>query len=330
MRLLIIQTAFLGDVVLATSIVERLKNTYPDIIIDMMVKKGYEQVPEDHPYIHQVLSFDKSKKRLPLLYRLLGQIRKNAYDAVINLQRFSSTAFLTAFSGASHRVGFNSNFFASLYTKKVTHSLSKGLHEVQRNMQLLEGLTSTDFERPHLYPKTLHSKSYLSDQFICIAPSSVWQTKRYPVEKWVSLILKIDKEIPIFLIGGPEDKDMCNTIVQACPSKQIKNKAGTLSIMESVSLIEKAAILITNDSAPLHFASAVNTPTIAIFCSTSPAFGFGPLADQSISIETRDQLDCRPCGIHGKKTCPKGHFNCSNIDEAEILAHIDSILQVDN
>ena len=52
--------------------------------------------------------------------------------------------------------------------------------------------------------------------------------------------------------------------------------------------------------------------------------------DQSISIQTRDQLDCRPCGIHGKKACPKGHFNCSNIDELEILTHIDSILQIDN
>ena len=109
---------------------------------------------------------------------------------------------------------------------------------------------------------------------------------------------------------------MCDTIIQACPSKQITSKAGSLSIMESVGLIEKATLLITNDSAPLHFASAVNTPTIAIFCSTIPAYGFGPLADQSRSIETRDQLDCKPCGIHGKKECPKGHFNCSKIDEA--------------
>jgi heptosyltransferase-2 len=65
-----------------------------------------------------------------------------------------------------------------------------------------------------------------------------------------------------------------------------------------------------NDSAPMHFASAVNAPTTAIFCSTIPKFGFGPLSDQSFVVETNEALSCRPCGLHGKKACPEGHFKC--------------------
>jgi heptosyltransferase-2 len=66
-----------------------------------------------------------------------------------------------------------------------------------------------------------------------------------------------------------------------------------------------------NDSAPMHFASAVNAPVTAIYCSTIPAFGYGPLSDNSNIVETHEQLSCRPCGLHGYKACPQGHFKCA-------------------
>ena len=79
----------------------------------------------------------------------------------------------------------------------------------------------------------------------------------------------------------------------------------------------------TNDSAPMHFASAVNAPVSAIYCSTVPSFGFGPLSDQHFVFETDKDLDCRPCGLHGKKQCPEGHFNCSEIDFKKILSSLN-------
>jgi heptosyltransferase-2 len=85
----------------------------------------------------------------------------------------------------------------------------------------------------------------------------------------------------------------------------------------------KGAIMnYVNDSAPLHFASAVNAPVTAVFCSTVPAFGFGPLSDVSFVVETDIPLSCRPCGLHGYKACPLGHFNCSIIEKEKLLARI--------
>ena len=74
--------------------------------------------------------------------------------------------------------------------------------------------------------------------------------------------------------------------------------------------MQNAKMNYVNDSAPMHIASAMNAPTTAIFCSTIPAFGFGPLSDNSKIVETLEKLDCRPCGIHGYSACPKGHFKC--------------------
>ena len=86
--------------------------------------------------------------------------------------------------------------------------------------------------------------------------------------------------------------------------------AGKLNLLESAYLISKATMTYVNDSAPLHLASAMNSPVTAFFCSTIPDFGFGPLSDQNCVIQIDKDLECRPCGLHGKKTCPKSHFDC--------------------
>jgi len=76
-----------------------------------------------------------------------------------------------------------------------------------------------------------------------------------------------------------------------------------------------------NDSAPMHFASAVNAPVTAVYCSTIPGFGFGPLSDKKFILETKQLLDCRPCGLHGYKACPRGHFHCAwHIADEQLLA----------
>jgi heptosyltransferase-2 len=89
------------------------------------------------------------------------------------------------------------------------------------------------------------------------------------------------------------------------------NLAGKLSLLESAALMKDARRNITNDSAPMHLASGVNAKTTAIFCSTVPDFGFGPLSDDSVIIETTKKLECRPCGLHGLKACPEKHFDCA-------------------
>ena len=147
---------------------------------------------------------------------------------------------------------------------------------------------------------------YQETPYVCFAPASVWATKQLPMEKWVELSEKQDHVI--YLLGGPSDHSLCETIKTKIPGRTV-NLAGNLSLMESIALMKGAVRNHVNDSGPLHFASAVNAPVTAYFCSTVTDFGFGPLSDDS-EVKEVTGLACRPCGLHGKKECPEGHFKC--------------------
>ena len=98
------------------------------------------------------------------------------------------------------------------------------------------------------------------------------------------------------------------------------NLAGKMSFLQTASLMKDASMNFVNDSAPLHIASAMNAPVTAIFCSTIPEFGFGPLSGDAFVIQTNKKLECKPCGLHGLNHCPKKHFDCAmTIDKNELL-----------
>jgi heptosyltransferase-2 len=197
----------------------------------------------------------------------------------------------------------------------VVHQFSeKGQHEIDRNHQLLSSLFMTKVAMPKLYPTSsdeLAVSSYQQLPYLCIAPASVWFTKQFSLEKWVDLINALPFKGPIYLIGGPGDKLLCDQILQKINRKSVLNLAGRLSFLASAALQKKAVLNYVNDSAPMHFASAVNAPVVAVYCSTLPNFGFGPLSDHSFVVQTNEALSCRPCGIHGKKQCPLKHFDCA-------------------
>ncbi len=326
MKFLIIQTAFIGDVVLATSMVEKLKESYPNSSIDFLLRKGNESLLTNHPHLRQVFVFDKKQGKYKNLFGLLLQIRREKYDYVINAQRFFASGFLTAFSGAKETIGFNKNPLSFLFSNSVDHSISAGdhdNHEVKRNHGLIEALTDASYTRPRLYPsKEDFEKVKKATPYICIAPASVWFTKQLPADKWIELIHKQPEGLTIFLLGAKGDQALCKEIKDACSDHAVEILAGQLSFLESAALMQNARMNFVNDSAPLHFATAVNAPVAAMYCSTVPAFGFGPLSDVSHVFETNEKLDCRPCGLHGYKACPKGHFKCANIDIEKVFTSL--------
>lgn len=321
-KILVIQTAFTGDVVLATALVEKLHEFYPDAEIDFLLRKGNEGLLKDHPFINQVLIWNKKERKYKNLFELLKQIRRNKYDKVINLQRFASTGFLTAFSHANERIGFDKNPFSFLFTKKVSHQFKKGVHEVERNNRLIEDFTDTSFNKPRLYPSKKNEQEILHYQhqpYVCMMPASVWFTKQYPEEKWIELIDHFPEEYNIFLLGGKEDETLCEMIVEKSNNKNLTVLAGKLSFLSSAALMKGAKMNYSNDSAPLHFASATDSPVTAIFCSTVPEFGFYPLSEKSIIVQTEVELSCKPCTLHGRKACPLGHFKCAVTIETDKL-----------
>ena len=321
-RILIIQTAFIGDVVLATPLLEQLKSSYPEARIDFLLRKGNENLLENDDRVNDILIWNKKRGKNRELFRLIRKIRKRKYDLLINVQRFASMGLLTWFSGAKHTVGFDKNPFSFSYAEKVTHQLD-GTHEVERNLSLLKSISETPANcRPSLQlSQKLTDKvaKYKQQPYLTIAATSVWFTKQFPPEKWIDFLKNTSFSGNIYLLGGPSDREASESIRSASSNSCVTNLCGELSLMESVALMRDARMNYVNDSAPLHFASAVNAPTTAIFCSTVPKFGFGPLSDDSVVIETDEELDCRPCGLHGYDSCPRGHFKCASTIHVERL-----------
>lgn len=312
-QILIIQTAFIGDVILATGLIEKLHRHYPEASIDFVLRKGNESLLKNHPKLREVHIWDKKGGKYRNLFKLLARIRKQRYDLVVNVQRFANSGLLTAFSGAHERVGFDKNPFSWRFTSKVPHRIEEGVHEIARNHALIASITDDAPQKPRLYPsssdyekvKTLTSKAY-----VCMAPASVWFTKQYPKEKWIELINTLSFNGNIFLLGAPGDKALCDDIIQKTDDPGVKNLCGELNLLQSAALMKSAILNYVNDSAPMHLASSINAPTCALFCSTVPEFGFGPLSDFAEVVEVEEALNCRPCGLHGKKACPEGHFKC--------------------
>ena len=325
MKFLIIQTAFLGDVILATAVVEKLHQRYPDAQIDFVLRKGNEGLLANHPFIKNVFAWNKKQSKIKNLLSIVKKIKANKYDYALTIHRFASSGLLLGLSGAQVKIGFDKNPLSYLFTKKIKHIIGDGRHEVERNQQLIESITDAAFAKPKLYPSKENYDAvnkYKFSEYYCIAPTSVWFTKQFPKQKWVELINALPYKM-IYLLGASADYDFCEELISQVSSEKQEhcvNLAGKLNFLESAALMKDAKMNYVNDSGPLHIASAMNAPTTAIYCSTIPAFGFGPLSEYSKIVETQEKLDCRPCGLHGHAACPLGHFKCAySIDIKELL-----------
>ncbi len=326
LKVLIIQTAFIGDVVLSTSLLENLHVVYPGMQLDFLLRKGNEGLLYHHPFINKVLVWDKKQQKNLNLIKILATIRKEKYDQVINVQRYASTGFLTAFSGAKEKIGFDKNPFSFLFTKKIKHLSGNDktvIHETERNHQLIKHLTEEKLMKPRLYPTEEQIRSvagYVQKPFITLSPASVWFTKQYPPQKWASFINRLSHHYRIYLLGGKDDRSLAEALIQMTGSEAPVNLCGELNFLQSAALMQHAVLNYVNDSAPMHFASAMNAPVAVVYCSTLPAFGYGPLSDIRFIIEREGHLYCRPCGLHGHRSCPEKHFKCAmDIREDQLL-----------
>lgn len=321
-KILVIQTAFIGDVILATGLLEKLHQHYPDSQLDIVVRKGNEGLFDGHPFLHEVIVWNKKHKKTRGLRAIRKQVRKTGYDCIINLHRFASSGYIVYRSGAERRIGFDKNPFSFAYTRKVTHEIGNGTHEIERNHSLIADITDKEPGKPKLYPTPEDEAKvaeHLTDNFVCIAPTSVWYTKQFPAEQWLKLVNELGEATRVYLLGAPDDREACKNLKHRATNKNLVSMAGKLTLLQSAVLMSKARMNYVNDSAPMHLASAMNAPTTAVYCSTVPDFGFGPLADGAKVVQTTKELDCRPCGLHGHKACPKGHFDCAMTIELDQL-----------
>ncbi len=322
-KALIIQTAFIGDVILATPLIEKLHDFFPGISIDFVVKKGNEGLLHKHPKLHKVYVFDKRVGKLKALYQTIKQVRHVKYDIVINLHRFASSGIIASLAKSELKVGFNKNPFSFFYDEVIKHKFDTRIHEVDRNLALIQFFTDHTSYNPKLYP-TAADYNFVSqfvinnESYYCFAPTSVWFTKQVPKYKSIELLNRLNGK-KVFLLGAPSDFKYCEDLIAQTQNTQTVNLCGKLNLLQSAALMQNAKMNFVNDSAPMHLASAMNAPVTAIYCSTVPDLGFGPLSDNYKILQV-EKLSCKPCGLHGYKACPKGHFKCGEINLEGIMS----------
>lgn len=327
--ILIIQTAFIGDTILASAFAKSIHERYPDAPVHFFLRKGNESVIQGLPFVHKTWVWDKGEGKTRSLWKLIKELRQYEFRAVFNLHRHMNSGLVTAFMKAEAKLGFRENPLSFFYTKKIDHHIphrvqGKAWHEVQRNHQLLNAFDNSvplvsDGKkiRPVLPvgPKNFEKVSvYQTQPYVVVAPASVWFTKQWEEEKYTELVKLLSDKLQVLLIGGPDDFLLCERVKGKSAAL---NLCGKLNLLDSAALMKDAKRVFVNDSGPLHLASAMNAATTAIFCSTIPDFGYGPLADDAIVLETPERLECRPCGLHGHKECPLRHFRCSKNIEVQ-------------
>lgn len=306
---LVVQTAFLGDVVLTTPLLAALAERHGPV--DVVTTPAAAELLETHPAVGEVIRYDKrgADAGLAGLWRLGSALRARRYERVVLPHRSWRSAALALLADVPERAGFADASAAITYTTRITRP---GVgHEVERLLALAGpraspsppvslALGAADFAAADAW--LAHRD--IAPGFVALAPGSIWGTKRWP--GYADLAAALDG--PLVLLGGPDDAALAESIAARAPER-VHSAAGEVSLRTSAALIARARVLVTNDSAPLHLATAAGTPVVAIFGPTVPAQGFGPRGPADLALG-HPTLGCRPCSAHGPQVCPLLHHRC--------------------
>ncbi len=315
MKILVWQTAFLGDLILTTPLLHSIKNIFPNSTLTVISKPFGKDVLKNNPYVDTLITFDKKQNST---WQLIKQLRKEKYDVAISPHRSHRASYSLFLSKIPFRVGFDKAGFSFLYTKTVPHKFD-GTHEIDRNLLLLTVFPQYKKNKLHTTPeiflteeeeKSFNKFNLEKKDYILIAPGSKWSTKRWTKEGFASVIEQLTEkgEKPV-IIGGKEDQQYVSEIISILKNKnKVLNLTGKTTLRESFTLVKYAKGLISNDSAPVHMAVAFNTPVVDIYGPTVTDYGFYPYRNGTV-VEIKE-LECRPCGLHGHNQCPIRTHEC--------------------
>lgn len=318
-KILVIQTAFPGDAILTLPFIQELKKKRPGYLIDVLCIPSTADIFEASHSVNIVIPLDKKGKHKSVFafLKFIKELKSNNYSIVYSPHRSLRSALITLNLGAEESFGYENSSLKFAFKSIVNYYPND--HEVKRNLTFVDGDYSGD--KWKIIPQIVVSdeskkkiRDYLNsnkiNKFIAVAPGSVWETKKYPVEYYKSLIDHfVNKNFQIVLIGGEEDKSLCE-MLRTSIDRNVFTVAGMFSLVESTELLKHASLLICNDSAPTHIGMCADIPVLTIYCSTTPNFGFYPYNSKSDFI-SYDKLNCKPCGIHGFRKCPIETFDCA-------------------
>ena len=333
MNILIIHTAFIGDIVLSTALVSKIKEKYPDSDIYYLTTPLGKEILKNNPKIKEIIVYDKrgKDKGFRAFISFVRKIRKLKIDVCLTPHRYLRSSILSFLSGAKIRIGYDIASLSFVFNKKIKYDRTK--HEVEKLLSFIDDspnryeLEMYPSEKDKIRIDTLLKNLSENKKIILIAPGSKWFTKRWPEEYFRILIQNLVKrdDLLIVITGGKEERE-----IELNLDSKVLDLRGEISLLELTELTKRAILVVSNDSAPIHITSAFpNTRIVGIFGPTVKEFGFFPWSKNSKVFEING-LYCRPCAIHGGNFCPEKHFRCMreitpDLVENEIYNYITSI-----
>lgn len=336
----IFQTSFIGDSVLTTPLIKKTKKLFPDTQIVVITRPQTQDIFKPLPEVAQVILNDKRGwNKIAGVWKTARDIRKAGIDILLVPHRSFRSALIAWLSGVKIRIGFTSSEGWFLYTKTVPFNWM--IHDAERNLSLLQGIAKEQFGGEKLSmsftPSAEENVARLLKDFnlegkklVGIHAGSAWPTKCWPQEYFVELISKLQTELGVQCVlvgGGKQDTDLGEKICQLAQG-HAASLCGKTSLADLMALMKHLSLFITNDSGPMHIATAFDVPTLAIFGPTTRELGFFPYGQGHRVLEVKD-LPCRPCALHGGKKCPLGHFKCmKDITPDEVFKNAKEMLKM--
>lgn len=319
-NILVIKMSAIGDVILSVPSLRAIRARYPDARIKVLVSLSSRDVLDGCPYIDDriVCDFKGKHKGIIGLWKLADQIRKESFEIVVDLQNNRKSHILAALSLAPLRYGYNNRKLSFLLNRRIKND-APYLDPIEHQFRTLRmaGVKAVD-KRLALWPSASDEgriKKFLEENWvkesqrlvgINVRASSRWLSKNWPAAHLVELCDRLAKEYNarVILTGTAEDAEFAEAIARTAKSKPVV-AAGKTTIMELAALIKRFKVFLTPDSAPMHMASAMGRPLVALFGATDPARHVAP-SENCVVLCKAGELRCSPCY---KPECRK-RVNC--------------------
>lgn len=338
-RLLVAQSGFLGDVVLTTPLITALRRRLAPTSLTVLTTPQASPLLEEHHDVDRVLVDAKRAEGYGLLglWRTARRLRQERFTLAVAPHKSLRTALLLMLAGIPQRVGFRQSVGWFLYHRTAVRDA--GRHEIERILCLMRAF-DIEPEECECTPYVAYSEVALAKAqellreagitetvpVFVVCPGSVWPTKRWTTAGYAGLISRLERDYGrVLLCGGPEDEQIVQAVQEQSGGRGV-NLAGRADLQTFMALIDRARVVVSNDSAPMHLAVARGVPVVAIFCATTPSLGYGPYSERAVVVEKKG-LFCRPCGRHGGPSCPRATEDCMRlITVDEVLTGVNRLL----
>lgn len=309
-KILIIDLAFIGDVILATPLTRAVREQWPTAEIIMLTVPLTEEIAQMNPYVDGTIVYDKrgAHRGLSGMWSIARELRRYKFDLAVCVNFALRGAVVAWLARIPYRLGYDAQHGGLFLTWAASH-IRKGIkHETENHLEVLEpiGLSTKDLSMRLIPPEKAISSmeekygryGIEKGQYYVVCPLGSYERKNMPMPMAAQLIRELSKKLPVYLIGGKGEKIELDGYARAGSLPDGHVFAGTLSLQELAVFIQNAAGLATVDTGPMHIAQAVNCPTAAIFGPTDPKV-WGPRNENSSYLYSNEP--CSPCW--GKGEC---------------------------